>query len=243
MQKIKYDERNYRKHSKKNKSIIKKSLEELDAGRSVVIDSEDCLVAGNGVYEQAQALKMPVRVVETDGSELVVVKRTDLKTADEKRKKLALADNAASDTSEFDRMLLLDDFTVEQLADFGINIPPTEQISGLEFTGVYYEPKNKPEIKIEDCFDTTKFDKKVEAIEAMNLPRKTKDALKVFAYRFIKIDFESIANYYAFNATDEERRAIERLRLVLVDDGIDGFIEDDMLRIYNLMLDENDDER
>ena len=93
MQEIKFDERNYRKHSKKNKSIIKKSLKELGAGRSVVIDSEDCLVAGNGVYEQAQALKMPVRVVETDGSELVVVKRTDLKTSDEKRKRLALSDS------------------------------------------------------------------------------------------------------------------------------------------------------
>ena len=76
MQEIKFDERNYRKHSKKNKSIIKKSLKELGAGRSVVIDSEDYLVAGNGVYEQAQALKMPVRVVETDGSDQEKVMNT-----------------------------------------------------------------------------------------------------------------------------------------------------------------------
>lgn len=184
MQEIKFDERNYRKHSKKNKSIIKKSLEELGAGRSVVIDSEDCLVAGNGVYEQAQALKMPVRVVETDGSELVVVKRTDLKTADEKRKKLALADNAASDTSEFDRMLLLGDFTVGELSDWGINVPATEQISGLEFTGMYYEPKNKPEIKLSDCFDTTKFDKKVAAIEEMDLPKKNERHTESFCVSF-----------------------------------------------------------
>lgn len=40
-QEIKFDERNYRKHSKKNKALIKKSLEELGAGRSVVIDNED----------------------------------------------------------------------------------------------------------------------------------------------------------------------------------------------------------
>ena len=66
-QEIKFDERNYRKHSKKNKALIKKSLEELGAGRSVVIDADDTLVAGNGVYEQAQALQMPVRVIETDG--------------------------------------------------------------------------------------------------------------------------------------------------------------------------------
>ena len=73
---IKFDPRNYRKHSEQNRKVIKKSLQELGAGRSVVIDADDTLVAGNGVYEQAQKLKMPVRVVETDGSELVVVKRT-----------------------------------------------------------------------------------------------------------------------------------------------------------------------
>ena len=53
----------------------------------------------------------------------------------------------------------------------------------------------------------------------------------MFAYRFIKIDFESVANYYYFNAGNEEQKAIERLRLVLVDGGIEGFIEDDLLKI------------
>lgn len=127
---IKFDERNYRKHSDQNKKIIKKSLQELGAGRSVVIDADDTLVAGNGVYEQAQALKMPVRVVETDGSELVVVKRTDIHTTDEKRKKLALADNSASDLSEWADDLLREDWTLETLADFGVVLPnidiPTE---------------------------------------------------------------------------------------------------------------------
>ena len=122
-QEIKFDERNYRKHSKKNKALIKKSLEELGAGRSVVIDADDTLVAGNGVYEQAQALQMPVRVIETDGSELVVVKRTDIHTQDEKRKKLALADNAASDLSEWDVPLIETDWAKEMLVDWGVELP------------------------------------------------------------------------------------------------------------------------
>ncbi len=117
---ITFDKRNYRKHNAKNKKIIRKSLEELGAGRSVVVDKENCLVAGNGVYEQAQALKMPVRVVETDGSELVVVKRTDLATGDERRRKLALADNSASDTSEWNEELLCEDWSAELLKDWGV---------------------------------------------------------------------------------------------------------------------------
>ena len=69
-QEIKFDGRNYRKHSDRNKALIKKSLKELGAGRSVVIDADDTLVAGNGVYEQAKKLKMPVRVVETEKGRL-----------------------------------------------------------------------------------------------------------------------------------------------------------------------------
>jgi hypothetical protein len=54
-----------------------------------------------------------------------------------------------------------------------------------------------------------------------------------FCYRFLKIDFESVANYYAFNASEEMKKAMERLRLVLVDGGVNGFIEDELLRIVN----------
>lgn len=120
---IKFDERNYRKHSKKNKAIIKKSLSELGAGRSILLDNENSLIAGNGVYEQAQALGIPVRVIETDGSELIAVKRTDLATGDDKRRKLALADNVASDLSEFDVPALQTDWSKEALDDWGLELP------------------------------------------------------------------------------------------------------------------------
>ena len=126
-QEIKFDKRNYRKHNDENKRVIKKSLEELGTGRSIVIDNEGEIIAGNGVYEQAQKLGIKTKIVETDGSELVVVKRTDLATGDEKRKKLALADNAASDTSEWADELLREDWTKEALADFGVVLPDFEK--------------------------------------------------------------------------------------------------------------------
>lgn len=119
---IKFDSRNYRKHSSKNKQLINKSLKELGAGRSILIDSEDEIIGGNGVYEQAKKLGLKVRVVETDGSELVAVKRTDLKTQDKKRKELALADNSINDTSSFDNDLLLNDFDIPELSDWGVDI-------------------------------------------------------------------------------------------------------------------------
>lgn len=119
---IKYDSRNYRKHSDKNKDLINKSLKECGAGRSIVIDNEDNIIAGNGIYEQAQKLGIKTKVIETDGSELVVVKRTDLATDDDKRKQLAVMDNSTSDSSDFDIELLRDDFEIDTLQDWGIDI-------------------------------------------------------------------------------------------------------------------------
>lgn len=117
---IKYDQNNYRIHSAENKQLIKKSLEDCGAGRSILIDNENEIIAGNGVYEQAKKLGIPVRVIETKGDELIAVKRTDLKTEDQKRKVLAVMDNTTSDSSEFDIEKLESDFGVGELSDFGI---------------------------------------------------------------------------------------------------------------------------
>lgn len=118
----KQDPKNYRFHSDRNKELIATSLRKLGAGRSVVIDSEDYIIAGNGVMEQAEALGIKTRVVETDGSELVVVKRTDLKLDDPKRKELALADNATSDTSTWDTGALSQEWTSEELGEWDVKI-------------------------------------------------------------------------------------------------------------------------
>ena len=122
MENIKFDARNYRKHNDKNKNLIKKSLKDCGAGRSILIDSENEIIAGNGCFEQAQKLNIPVRVIETDGTELIAVKRTDLKTDDEKRKQLAVMDNSTSDSSEFDFELLHADFDTEELQDWGLDV-------------------------------------------------------------------------------------------------------------------------
>lgn len=141
---IKFDKRNYRKHNDRNKKLINKSLKELGAGRSILVDSEGEIIGGNGVYEQAQKLGIKTRVIETDGTELVVVKRTDLKTDDEKRKRLAVLDNSTSDTSDFDNSLLTSDFNIEQLAELGVDIKEKkENIDGdVEFTEELGEEHN-----------------------------------------------------------------------------------------------------
>lgn len=124
MTSIKYDPNNLRLHGDRNKRIIRKSLSECGAGRSILLDNDDCIIAGNGVYEQAQQLGLPVRIVETRGEELIAIKRTDLSIGDERRKALALADNHSSDTSFFDEALVADIFSIDELNawEFSINM-------------------------------------------------------------------------------------------------------------------------
>ena len=124
MTNIKFDALNYRTHDEKNLKLIKKSLKELGAGRSIVIDAEGEIIAGNATYKQAQELGLPIKVIESDGKSLIVVKRTDLKTQDKKRKKLALADNSTSDKVEWDFDHIAADFDLSELPDFGIEALP-----------------------------------------------------------------------------------------------------------------------
>lgn len=145
------DTRNYRKHNDRNKKLIRQSLEELGAGRSIVADREGEIVAGNGVFEQAQKLKIPVRVIETDGSELIAIKRTDLGTEDPRRKKLALADNATSDSSEWDYDVLAEDWDSETLTEWGIDMPEEEDDNSLSVGET--DPDDAPEVdeSVEPC--------------------------------------------------------------------------------------------
>ena len=123
---LKQDGNNYRKHSDTNKARIKKSIDEAGLGRSVVIDADGVLIAGNGV-QQVVDKDTPVKVVETDGTELVVVKRTDLHTGDPRRKTLALADNATADDVEWDFEAIAEDWTEDEAGEWGVEWPADDE--------------------------------------------------------------------------------------------------------------------
>lgn len=148
---LKFDKRNYRRHGEKNQALIKKSINEVGFGRSVVIDADNEIICGNGVISQI-AKSTPIKVIETNGSELVVVKRTDLKTDDAKRKQLAVMDNSTSDSSDFDIDLLQEDFAPEQLGDFGIVVfEPSEVDVDSFFEDTEEKPKEPKTIKCPKC--------------------------------------------------------------------------------------------
>lgn len=219
MTEILFDKRNYRKHNQKNKDLIRKSLKELGAGRSIVIDNDGEIIGGNGVYEQAQKLNMPVKVIESDGKELIVVKRTDLSTGDEKRKRLAVMDNSTSDTSSFDMDLLKMDFELPVIKSLGVNIPKTTvDISkidkyNLQNAEITYTPTDvKREVSELYTFD----DKILQDIEKIE-NKELRDMLKIRACWLAEFNYSKIADYYCNQATKEEQEIFEKLALVLLD--------------------------
>ena len=233
---IKFDERNYRKHSDRNKALIKKSLEELGAGRSVLLDNENSLIAGNGVYEQAKALGIPVRVVETDGSELIAVKRTDVATKDEKRRKLALADNSASDSSQFDNGLLTEDWTIEELKNWGVAIPETIDYEAITthdvLDHIIYKP-SKEAAQISEFLNDELYDKVKAEVDKMEIPKELREFVQIRLANFHRIRFDKVADYYA--RADEKTKKLFR-QLALVFDITGTTFEKDIETAYNVGL-------
>lgn len=230
MLELKFDPKNYRIHGEKNKRLIQKSLVDCGAGRSILIDKEDCIIAGNGVYEQAQELGLKVRVIESDGTELIAIKRTDLKTEDARRKALALADNYTSDTSVFDIEAVMEDFTPDELDLWEFSIDVSTLDIGSESTenkatsdDLYtnkiitpeYLPKNeKPAIS--DLFDMEKYNELISKIEVSNINPEDKKFLICAASRHIVFNYEKIADYYSHSEKDVQE-LMEDSALVIID--------------------------
>lgn len=114
------DRRNARAHNPRNVGMIATALNEVGAGRSIVIDEDGVILAGNATADAAaQAGIERVRVIETDGNELIAVRRRNL--TPEQKAKLALYDNRTGE---------LADWNPEVLAELAAE---------LDLSGMFYE--------------------------------------------------------------------------------------------------------
>jgi DNA modification methylase len=104
---LKQDPQNARKHSAENRAAIERSIERYGAGRSVVAARDMTLLGGNATAEAAKAAGIDrTRIVETDGTELVVVVRTDIEPGSDAAVQLAIADNKTAESATWDHEML-----------------------------------------------------------------------------------------------------------------------------------------
>lgn len=218
---IKIDSKNYRLHNDKSKSLVRKSLKELGAGRSIIVDAEGNIIGGNCTFEQAKKLNIPVEIIKSDGSKLFAIQRTDLKTNDEKRKKLAILDNSTTDNSDFDFQALQEDFNLEELADLGVEVENMETEEDTEVVEDEVPEQVETKVKKGDiwklgnhrlmCGDSTLFDdveKLTEGAKAdllftdppynVNIEKKKKKILHCNEYNEIKNDNLPLEEFKSF---------------------------------------------
>ena len=94
---LRFDDKNFNKHTEYGMSLLEKSLRELGAGRSILLDKDNNIIAGNGIVEAAGSVGLEnVKIVETTGDEIVAVKRTDMTIDSKEGREMALADNATA---------------------------------------------------------------------------------------------------------------------------------------------------
>lgn len=114
---LKYDPRNARRHTPRGVGQIKRSIQRDGFGRSILLSNDDTIIAGNATIEAATSAGMAkVRVIETDGSEIIAVKRTDIVSGSPEFAALAVADNRSAEFSDFDPDILqalIDDDLIE----------------------------------------------------------------------------------------------------------------------------------
>jgi hypothetical protein len=97
---IALDPKNARKHTERNLGMIEESIRENGAGRSILVDENNQLIAGEGTVRAARAAGLKVKVVDTDSDTLIAVRRSDL--TPEQKTRLALFDNRTAELAEWD---------------------------------------------------------------------------------------------------------------------------------------------
>lgn len=91
------DDKNFNKGSEYGSGLIDKSFTKFGAGRSILIDKNNKIIAGNKSTEHYGANGgEDVIVVESDGTKLIAVKRTDIDLDTPQGREMALADNATA---------------------------------------------------------------------------------------------------------------------------------------------------
>jgi len=155
------DDKNFNKGSENGAEMIRKSFQKFGAGRSILLDKNNRIIAGNKSVEFSGL--QDVMIVESDGTQLIAVKRTDIDLDSPQGREMALADNASAkanivfdaelveaelgeavcvewgmpqSTRDIDYSILDDDDVEEQLKDMTNGVKKAIQI---EFEAEHYE--------------------------------------------------------------------------------------------------------
>lgn len=130
------DDKNFNIGSSYGNSLIEKSFRKFGSGRSILIDKNNRIIAGNKSVENAFAIGMEdVQIVESDGTKIIAVKRTDIDLDTVLGREMALADNASAKANIiFDAELVEAELGEVVCEEWGVNTGISNDGFGEDFT-------------------------------------------------------------------------------------------------------------
>jgi len=150
------DLKNRRRHTSRNVEMITEAIASVGTGRSIVIDEDDVVLAGNATVKAAGVAGLTkLKVVEAAGDEVIAVRRRGLSS--EQKRALAIYDNRTAELAEWDVEQLVED--VDAGLDLGAFFEPVEldellpppDVEGLTDPDTVPEPR-ATDIKVGDLF-------------------------------------------------------------------------------------------
>lgn len=228
--------KNAKKHPKEQVEQIANSIKEFGFTQPVLIDKNNCVVAGHGRILGAKKAGL---------KEVPTLCLDDL--TEEQIKAYRLADNKLNE-SDWDKALL--DEELKELSEtfdmglfgFSMGLNEEEENKYTMKTNVpQYEIKGE-EPDISELVDTSKVKELQLRIKHSNVPDEVKQFLKLASYRHLQFNYSKIAEYYA-HAEKEVQELMEDSALVIIDfdDAIvKGYVE--LTKQIELLRDGREDE-
>ena len=132
------DHSNANRGTERGRYALEASLRKYGAGRSILIDRNGRIIAGNKTAETAADVGIDdVIVVQTDGRQVVAVQRTDLDLDSNEARELAYADNRVGQLDlDFDPAQILADINA------GVNLDQFWRKDELDELLADLQPKN-----------------------------------------------------------------------------------------------------
>jgi DNA modification methylase len=146
------DDKNFNKGSEYGNSLIEKSFRKFGAGRSILLDKNNRIIAGNKSVENAGAIGMEdVQIVESDGKRIIAVKRTDIDLDSPEGREMALADNASAKANiVFDAELVEAELGEAVCEEWGVESSVKLEAEEDDFNGV---PPKEPITVLGDLYE------------------------------------------------------------------------------------------